>query len=65
MAGEQLIGGFAVLASPAEYGVSGIMSFAVSHDGKVFQKDLGEDTAKAAVAIQLFDPDPTWQGVEQ
>jgi hypothetical protein len=60
MAGGNLIGGFAVLASPAEYRVSGVMSFLVNHDGVVFQKDLGKDTEKTALAMQLFDPDSTW-----
>ena len=52
--------GVAMIAWPADYGVSGVMSFIVNHDGDVFQKDLGEDTAIAADSIEVFDPDNTW-----
>jgi hypothetical protein len=55
-----LVHGFALLAWPAEYGVSGVMTFMVNQDGVVFQKDLGDDTAAVAAAIEAFDPDPTW-----
>jgi Protein of unknown function (DUF2950) len=58
---DQLLGGFALIAIPAEYGSSGVMSFMVNHDGVVFSKDLGPDTAQAAMAIQSFDPDPSWK----
>jgi hypothetical protein len=63
MAREDMIGGCALLAHPAEYGASGIMSFTVSHDGQVYQKDLGEDTEAAAEKIDTFDPDETWEKV--
>ena len=56
----QMIGGFAVIASPAKYGNSGVMTFLVNHDGVVYQKDLGKNTEKAAKAIKKFDPDKTW-----
>jgi len=56
----KMIGGFAVVAYPAEYGNSGVMTFIVNHDGVVYQKDLGEDTEKEAQNIKLFDPDKTW-----
>jgi hypothetical protein len=56
--------GIALIAWPAEYGVSGVMTFMVNHDGDVFQKDLGEDTAAAADSIQVFDPDSTWSKVQ-
>jgi len=56
----KMIGGFAVVAYPAEYGNSGVMTFIVNHDGVVYQKDLGEDTEQEAQAIKLFDPDKTW-----
>jgi hypothetical protein len=59
-----MIGGFAVIASPAEYGNSGVMTFMVNHDGVVYEKDLGKDTAKAAEAIKKFDPDKTWVKVQ-
>jgi hypothetical protein len=61
LVGDRLLGGFALLAVPAEYGSSGVMSFIVSHDGVVDSTDLGENTAAAAEAIQLFDPDDTWK----
>ena len=52
--------GFALLAWPAAYGSSGIMSFEVDQDGTVFQRDLGDDTATLAARITRFDPDLTW-----
>lgn len=57
---DSMIGGFSVIASPAEYGSSGVMTFLVNHDGVVYQKDLGENTNTDAHAIILFDPDETW-----
>jgi len=57
----KMIGGFALLAFPVEYGNSGVMSFIVNHDGVVYSKDLGADTAKAADAIAAFDPDSSWK----
>jgi len=60
----KMIGGFAVIASPAKYGNSGVMTFLVNHDGVVYQKDLGKNTEKAAKAIKKFDPDKTWKKVE-
>ncbi len=58
------IGGFAVVAYPAKYGNSGIMSFIVNQDGKVYQSDLGPDTAKKASAMQRFDPVGGWSPVK-
>ncbi len=55
--------GFAALAYPAEYGNSGVMTFLVNQSGILFQKDLGDDTAKAAAAITAYDPDDTWDPV--
>jgi hypothetical protein len=52
--------GYAMLAWPAEYGVSGVRSFLVSFDGAVFEKDLGPATPKLAAAITQFNPDGTW-----
>jgi hypothetical protein len=57
-------GGFALLAFPAEYGNSGIMTFMVNHDGTVFEKDLGPKTAKLARKIESFAPDQTWSKVD-
>ena len=56
----KMIGGFAVVAYPADYGNSGVMTFIVNHDGVVYQKDLGEDTEKESKAMNLFDPDKSW-----
>ena len=52
--------GFALVAWPAEYGQSGIMTFQVNAQGIVFQKDLGAQTAEAAKAITVYDPDASW-----
>jgi hypothetical protein len=61
----KMIGGFALVAYPAQYGVSGIMTFIVNHDGVVFQKDLGRDTQKIVSAMKLYDPDRNWEKVEE
>jgi hypothetical protein len=55
--------GFALVAWPADYGSSGVMTFIVNQDGVVFQKDLGDDTATAVESIQAFDPDSTWTAI--
>jgi hypothetical protein len=55
-----MIGGFALVAAPAEYGVTGIMTFIVSHDGIVYEKDLGEETLQVFEAMERYDPDSTW-----
>jgi hypothetical protein len=57
----KMIGGFAMVAYPAQYGLSGIMTFIVNHDGVVYQKDLGPDTTAMAQSITKFDPDETWE----
>jgi hypothetical protein len=56
-----MIGGFAMVAWPAVYGDSGIMTFIVNQQGRVFQKDLGKATSKIAIKMQEYDPDPTWK----
>jgi hypothetical protein len=61
----EMIGGFALVAHPARYESSGVMTFIVNHDGAVYQKDLGRNTEKAAQAIELFNPDSTWKKVEE
>jgi len=61
----KMIGGFALVAYPAQYGSSGIMAFIVNHDGVVYQKDLGENTGKIASAIKLFNPDSSWVKVAE
>lgn len=55
-----MIAGFAAVAWPADYGNSGIMTFVVSHQGKIFEKDLGEATAELAAAMERYDPDAGW-----
>ena len=55
------IGGFALIATPARWGVSGVMSFIVNHDGVVFSRNLGRDTAAIAERITRFDPGPGWK----
>jgi len=55
-----MIGGFALVAWPAEYRVTGVQTFMVSYDGAVYQKDLGPDTAKIASGMERYDPDKTW-----
>jgi hypothetical protein len=60
-----LTGGFALIAWPADYGVSGVKTFIVNQDGVVFEKDLGEDTDTVVEAIQSFDPDSSWVAIEE
>lgn len=57
---ERMIGGFALIAVPAEYGNSGVMTFIVNNDGVVFEKDLGPETDKLGAEISSFDPDSSW-----
>ncbi len=61
----KMTGGFAVVAYPAEYGNSGVMSFIVNHDGKVFQKNLGANTASIAKSIKEYNPDSSWTAVRE
>jgi len=58
--GGRMIGGFALLAYPARYGDSGVMTFIVDQDGIVFQKNLGPRTAAIARAVEQYDPDSSW-----
>ncbi len=58
-----MIGGFALIAFPAQYRVSGVKTFMVSHDGVVYEKDLGPKTAELAAAIDRFNPDKSWSPV--
>lgn len=59
--GDDMSRGFALLAWPAKYGETGVTSFMISHDGQVFEKDIGPSTAKVAGAIKAFDPDDSWK----
>jgi hypothetical protein len=60
-----MIAGFSIVAWPAEYGSSGVMTFIVSQNGKVFQKDFGDKTEVGAAAIQDYNPDDTWTIVNE
>jgi hypothetical protein len=60
----KMTGGFALVAYPASYDNSGIMTFMVNQDGVVLEKDLGKDTAAIASAMTTFDPDSSWKPVE-
>jgi len=59
----KMIGGFALVAYPAEYKNSGVMTFIVNHDGVVYEKDLGPQTAKLAEQMTSFNPDQSWKKV--
>jgi len=59
----KMIGGFALVAYPAAYGNSGVMTFIVNHEGIVYQKDLGPGTTSIAAKMAKFNPDPTWKRV--
>jgi hypothetical protein len=59
-----MILGFGLIAYPAKYGSSGIMTFLVNQEGIVYQRDLGKGTAKTAEGMKGYDPDPTWKKVE-
>jgi len=60
----KMAGGFAVVAYPATYAVSGVKTFIVNHEGVVYQKDLGPKTGKLAKNMKTYDPDKTWEKVE-
>ena len=62
--GDNMSRGFALVAWPARYADSGVMTFMISHEGDVFEKDLGPDGAKVAQAMKSFDPDSSWKEVE-
>jgi hypothetical protein len=60
----KMIGGFALVAWPAEYGVSGVQTFIINHEGLLYGKDLGAGTATMVRQIARFNPDKSWRGVE-
>ena len=60
----KMIGGFAMIAYPAEYGNSGVMTFMVNHAGTIYQKDLGRWGEVTAKRTRVFDPDQTWKKVD-
>jgi hypothetical protein len=59
----RMIGGFALVAYPAEYRNSGVMTFLVNHQGNVYEKDLGPNTARVAAGMTAFNPDNSWRRV--
>jgi len=61
----KMIGGFAVLAYPARYGASGVMSFLVNYDGVIYENDLGKKTKTVAATITTFNPGAGWKKLEQ
>ena len=65
MTGGKMVGGFAFVAYPAEYGNSGVMTFIMNQDGLLLQKDLGTTTTDTASAMTEFDPDGSWSVVEK
>ena len=60
---DAMIGGFALVAAPAEYFVTGVKTFIVSHDGIVYEKDFGADSLKSFNSMELYNPDSTWTPV--
>ena len=60
----KMIGGFGLVAWPAEYGNSGVMTFIVNHNGTVYEKDLGQRTAQVAAGMTAYNPDDTWKKVD-
>lgn len=61
--GDNMSRGFALVAWPAKYGDTGLKTFMISHDGGVFERDLGKDTDKLAAKMKTFDPDSGWQAI--
>jgi hypothetical protein len=61
---DRMIGGFALIATPAEYGNSGVMTFIINQDGVVYEKDLGPESTELAAKIRTFDPDNSWKKVQ-
>jgi hypothetical protein len=60
-----MVGGFALMAFPSNWGKSGVMTFIVNQQGKVYQKNLGPDTMKIAREMKSYDPDETWTPVKE
>ena len=60
----KMVGGFALVAYPATYAVSGVQTFIVNHEGVVYEKDLGPKTVKLAKSMKTYNPDKTWKKVE-
>jgi Protein of unknown function (DUF2950) len=60
-----MIGGFGLVAAPAEYGMTGVKTFIVSHNGIVFEQDLGEDTLDQYRTMKVYNPEPSWEPVAE
>ena len=60
-----MIGGFALVAAPADYATTGVKTFIVGHDGVVYEKDLGPKTLDQFRAMERYNPDPTWKPVAE
>jgi hypothetical protein len=60
----RMVGGFAMVAYPADYANSGVMTFIVNHEGVVYQKDIGENTEELVKAMTLYDPDESWRSAQ-
>ena len=60
-----MIGGFALVAAPAEYAVTGVKTFIVSQDGVVYERDFGNATAREFEKMERFNPDAAWKPVEE
>lgn len=58
-----LVGGFAVVAWPVDYGNSGVMTFIVNQEGIIYEADLGHETQEARQVIDRYDPGPAWQPI--
>jgi hypothetical protein len=59
-----MIAGFGLVAFPADYGSSGVMTFIVNHQGRIYQKDLGPKTREIATAMKEFNPGAGWEPVD-
>ena len=60
-----MVGGFGLVAFPSNWGKSGVMTFIVNQQGKVYQKNLGPDTLETAQEMESYDPDETWTPVKE
>ena len=60
---NKLLSGFGLVAWPAQYGVTGILTFVVNQDGEIYQKDIAPPPGGGAIPITRYDPDPTWKPV--
>jgi hypothetical protein len=65
VADGKMVLGFALVAYPAKYGASGIMTFIVNQEGVIHEKNLGENTAAEAAAMTTYDPDDTWRKYQE